>query len=56
MNANFGLLLPLDAAIHSKPQRQQALIERALAGVETLAMNLEKEGWVKDDGRISRPV
>ncbi len=41
MNANFGLVAPLEGKFKGKPARQQALVSRALAEIDQLAGRLK---------------
>jgi len=41
MNANFGLVAPLEGPFKGKPARQQALANRALAEIDQLAERLK---------------
>ncbi|MCD8498814.1 MAG: hypothetical protein LRY35_02240 [Clostridiales bacterium] len=40
MNANFGLVAPLEGKFKGKPARQQALVNRALTEIDQLAERL----------------
>jgi len=41
MNANFGLLEPLDPPVRDKQRRREALVQRALADIEGFARRLD---------------
>jgi methylenetetrahydrofolate--tRNA-(uracil-5-)-methyltransferase len=41
MNANWGLLDPLERAVRDKARKRQLLADRALAGIETFAASFE---------------
>ena len=40
MNANFGLLEPLDPPVRDKAVKQRRLVDRALAAIEAFAAQL----------------
>jgi len=50
MNANFGLVEPLEPAVKDKQQKKEALVERAMREMEKFAMTIgcsQAEAWAR---------